>query len=167
MRPKVEVQRIDHGWKAFQERMKELTKQRPHVKVGVIGRQAEEVHPSEDGKGTPITNVQLALIQEFGTERIPERSFIRGTFRIHREEYQVMLARVLKLIVDGKLEVQKGFSILGLKVQGDMQTRIADRGAPEPWVPNADSTIAMKGSDVPLVDTGRLRQSISFEVVTG
>lgn len=32
------------------------------------------------------------------------------------------------------------------------------------WAPNSPLTIAMKGSEMPLVDTGRLRGSITFEV---
>lgn len=32
------------------------------------------------------------------------------------------------------------------------------------WVPNSPVTIAQKGSAMPLVDTGKLRQSITFEV---
>ena len=32
------------------------------------------------------------------------------------------------------------------------------------WLPNSPLTIAQKGSAMPLIDTGKLRQSITYEV---
>ena len=49
---------------------------------------------------------------------------------------------------------------LGEKVVADVQRKIVALKDP----PNAPSTIAKKGSANPLIDTGRLRQSIDFEV---
>ena len=56
----------------------------------------------------------------------------------------------------------RALSVLGMALVGDVQQRIRNRIPP----PNAPYTIARKGSDVPLIDTGRLRQSIDFVVET-
>jgi hypothetical protein len=50
--------------------------------------------------------------------------------------------------------------LIGMRVVGDIQDRISD-GIPPP---NSPITIARKGSSKPLIDSGQLRQSISFEV---
>lgn len=50
--------------------------------------------------------------------------------------------------------------LLGLRAVGDVQSRIAD--GIEPAISKA--TAARKGSTKPLIDTGRLRQSIDSEV---
>jgi len=49
---------------------------------------------------------------------------------------------------------------VGVVAVGEVQEQIR-RGD---YKPNAESTIARKGSDKPLIDKGRLIQSISYEV---
>lgn len=107
-----------------------------------------------------------AAANEFGTEDIPERSFLRSTVDKNRAKYEASLARVAGHLADGKgargraeRELQK----LGLTAVGDVQQQIVDIKDP----PNAASTIAAKGSSNPLIDTGRMRQSVSFVVVEG
>lgn len=103
----------------------------------------------------------IAAANEFGTSRIPARSFLRSTVDDGRVKYAVYLDKIAGDLVDG-INPVRALSVLGMALVGDVQQRIRNRIPP----PNAPYTIARKGSDVPLIDTGRLRQSIDFVVET-
>lgn len=94
----------------------------------------------------------LAAVLEFGNERIPSRPFLRQTLAENQNKY-------IELFVNS---IGKGFSIeqvyeqIALIAQGDVQLNIAKGD----WVANAKSTIKRKGSSKPLIDTGKMRQSV-------
>ncbi len=92
---------------------------------------------------------------------IPERSFLRSTVQKNQREYGQFLKTGLEKVAEGKLDGAQLAELLGLKVQGDIQKTIQDISNP----PNSGFTIRMKGSSNPLIDTGHLAQSITFEVV--
>ena len=52
---------------------------------------------------------------------------------------------------------------LGLRIQRDVQRTIRNLSDP----PNSPITIHNKKSSNPLIDTGRLRQSVTYKVVKG
>lgn len=116
------------------------------VLVGIRGAQGSDL-------------VTYAAANEFGTERIPERSFLRATVDNERVKYTGLLEQAADRLLDGDTPAA-AFGILGMVAVGDVQRRIRNRVPP----PNAPLTIAKKGSDVPLIDTGRLRQSIDYVV---
>lgn len=124
------------------------------IYVGVRGDAGE----SEDG--TPLA--QVAAANEFGTDRIPERSFLRSTVDAQQGAYEDLLEQVVTEAVDGGglPALDRGLDRIGLTAVADVQRTMRDLKDP----PNAPSTVARKGSDNPLIDTGRLRQSISHEV---
>jgi hypothetical protein len=61
----------------------------------------------------------------------------------------------------GRLSEDAALGLLGTKAVGEIQKRMARGIKPD----NAPSTIAAKGSSTPLIDTGRLRQSVTYAVV--
>lgn len=135
------------------------------VKVGIVGADAD-VPADEDG----ITIGRLAGVHEFGAAIrmrngtviiIPERSFIRATVAANRGAYSDLAAKFSARVLDGKMTEARALGLIGAKAASDMQKRIAAGIEPA----NADSTIARKGSSKPLIDTGRLRQSITWAVV--
>lgn len=151
----------DKKWREMQARV--ATMNQHVIKVGVIGAEAEaEV---EGG----ITMGRLAGVHEYGAAIrigntiivIPERSFIRATIAAGEAKYSPLMARLTDRVLQGKLTEQQALGQLGLRVVGDIQKRMAQGIDPA----NAASTIARKGSDKPLIDTGRLRQSVTFAVV--
>lgn len=113
--------------------------------------------------GTPVTNV--AAWNEFGTKRkdgtthSPPRPFMSNV--LDRAEDAVR--EIVKREVDPKtLVVSRGTADrIGLTVQGMIQKEIVDLRSP----PNAPSTIRRKKSDNPLVDTGLMRLSTSYQVI--
>lgn len=108
--------------------------------------------------GMPV--VELGAIHEFGTERVPERSFLRSTIREKRREHNDMIRRLGRNVIRGTETIERALGIVGTVVAANVQETIAD-GVPPP---NAPSTIARKGSSTPLIDTGALRQSITHQV---
>ncbi len=118
------------------------------VKVGVLGAEGSDT-------------VLVATYNEFGTETIPERSFLRSTMNTNRAKYRKGLQRALEAIIDGDLDPDRALGLIGLEIVKDIQATITELADP----PNAEATIRKKGSSNPLIDTGRLRQSIQFDVV--
>jgi hypothetical protein len=113
-----------------------------------------------------VDGTQMALIaaaNEFGTAdgHVPERSYIRSTLDENREKYLDALSKATGRAVDkGPAVMRTELGKVGARVVADIQRKIVAIKEP----PNAPSTIAAKGSANPLIDTGRLRQSIDWEV---
>lgn len=132
------------------------------VRVGVLeSKGGNEMH-NTDG-GDPLTLVEIATIHEFGTEHVPERSFIRSTFLVKKvDELAAMQVKLARAIVMDGMDPMKALNILGAWGAAQVKNTITEDDVPPPL---AASTIARKGSTKPLVDTGLLKNSISYEVV--
>jgi hypothetical protein len=166
---RVGTRESDLGWAKLWRLLDVLRRTGAHVKVGVLEGHGTGSELREGG----LTNAQLAAVHEFGSAdgKIPERSFIRSTFDANRETYRENLKELLVKVVDGKLTVEKAFSVLGLKIATDIKKRITTGAGIPP--PNAPSTVARKikkgawnkgggGAPRPLVDTGRLLGAITW-----
>jgi hypothetical protein len=68
-------------------------------------------------------------------------------------------------VIKNQQNVREGLGQVGLYIQKEIQNTITAGGTD--WPPLAESTIKAKDSSAPLIDSGQLRQSISFEIVTG
>jgi len=163
------VKEIDLGWKRIQRELKVIDKS--FVKIGVIsggGKEKYSLHrdvPSKRAGTKQKTNIdiaQLATIHEFGlpSRRIPARPFIRQAHIRNKGKINRKIATLLNRIYR-KMSVRTALEILGLFHQGNTR-RIFRSGY---FRPNKPATIAAKKSSRPLIDTGRLRQSIDYEVV--
>lgn len=110
--------------------------------------------------GAPIA--VIAAVQEFGSAdgRIPERSFLRVPLRQNAETFQAIWRAQVPKVVDGDMTMHQVMSQLGARAVAVSQEAISEGIAPE----NAESTKKRKGSSKPLIDTGALRQSITFIV---
>lgn len=136
---------IDRGWGKFVKGFEALDG------LGVtIGIHAEE--------GSELA--RIAASQEFGTDTIPERSFLRSTLDEQDGAYREATADAIRSVLDGKRSAQTALERLGLRVVRDVQGKI--RSGIDPAL--APATIAAKGSSKPLVDTGRLLRSITYQV---
>jgi hypothetical protein len=140
----------DLGWSKIKVNMTKLDNR--SVKVGVMGNQSIE----------GVSVVDYAMYNEFGTNRIPSRPFMATTADRYRTQVTKFAEVVIGNVIDGKYSVDVGLNRLGMWYQSKVQETI--RNAKEWAVPNAASTIAMKGSSSPLIDTGRMVQSVRYEV---
>ena len=112
-------------------------------------------------KDTGADLIDIATWNEYGTSRIPQRPFMRTAEKQNGEQWLSLAEGVAEKIIEGKFAEEQGLEIIGNRMVGDIQKVIGDRSL---LAPNAPSTIKRKGSDAPLIDSGNLRQSISFEV---
>ena len=123
--------------------------------------------PQSGTSGRGTENITIAIIHEFGAPRagIPSRSFLRSTAREKREEWLKLLERVLVLVLKEKLELEEALKLVGERAAADVRRKITSGpGIPPPL---KEATIRAKGSSRPLVDTGQLVRSISYEIHTG
>lgn len=135
--------------------------QESHVKVGILGADAKK--PSADGT---LSMVELGLVHEYGTRdgRIPERSFIRRTFNQNRDELERACAEAARRFIGGE-DMEKVLGKLGAWGAAKVKATITEgEGVPPPL---KAATIARKGSSRPLVDTGQLKNSITWAVWMG
>jgi len=144
------IKRIGPGVKVIKGRLKNPGK----VAVGIIdaGKHAE----------SDMTVASIGYVHEFGSSdgRIPERSFMRSTVKEKRKEVNALNRKLLIAVQTGKYSFSKALGILGSFVADAISRKIVTLKQP----PNALSTILAKGSSNPLVDTGQLKNSITWKV---
>lgn len=136
----------------------------PKVRVGILGDKAAKKR--KDG----LTNAEIGFTNEFGKmtgkHRIPPRSFIIMPLRLHLNDYlrkhqSTSKEEFEKAVRNG---VADSFAKkVGIVAEECIQEAFATRGFGN-WAKNAPYTVALKGSDSPLIDTGELRRSITSEV---
>lgn len=130
------------------------------LRVGFIGAKAKAA--KKDGGGLSVAEV--AAVHEFGLGRVPRRSMIGGWYFQNRKQILRDLELGLRAVVSGVPE-DRVLGVLGVKYQAQIQERIADGIDP----PLAASTLKRKGENkaTPLIDTGQLRSSVTYEVTRG
>lgn len=138
----------DRGYRDLLVRLK---KAKTSVSVGILQEEGAQEH----GKTTVL---DVATYNEFGLG-VPERSFLRAWFDLNHKTVREQFSKLMRKVVKG-LELQNALDQLGLWMVGSIQKRITEHIPP----PNAESTKKRKGSDVPLIDTGQLRSSVTHRV---
>lgn len=143
------VKDTDHGFKKIIEGLKGPLA----VSVGIQGDAGSDL-------------VMIGAVQEFGSAdgHIPERSFLRATIDQERDALLGKFENLLRAAAHGKQTTEQAIDKFGLLVVSAVRRRIRGRQTVGPMPQeNAASTIARKGSSTPLIDTGRLVQSIRAE----
>jgi hypothetical protein len=92
---------------------------------------------------------------------IPERSYLRAWFDENVDALQATMERLIGQVVEGKISGRAALETIGGYVVTHVQAYMVDLKTP----PNAPSTIARKGSSNPLIDTGQLKDAITWRVV--
>lgn len=135
------------------------------VRVGVLSNKGGSSKAvGRDGKAT-ISLTELAAIHEFGSPAagIPERSFIRSAFPANDAELERVAGVLAHNVIMGRNSVAKALGLLGIWASARVKSNVMSGAHIKPK--NADATIAKKGSSRPLVDTGRLVNSVNHLVV--
>lgn len=101
-----------------------------------------------------------ALIQEYGTEKIPARPFLRKTLK-KQGKWVKFVNENFDANQESPMKLKQIAANIGLMMQTDIQESIDSNIPP----PNAESTIKKKGSTKTLIDTGTLRNSVQYEVI--
>ena len=130
---------------------------RKHVAVGVLASEASKrVYES----GADV--LQVAAANEFGTKTIPQRSFLVMPQELKAPEISKFIRVQLGKVLEGR-EVKKGLGLIGVFVT-NVSVDAFDSGGFGKWPALDDKTIEAKGSSAPLIDTGTLKNSVTYEV---
>lgn len=136
---------------AQQELQREIDKLRRGGFVTVGIHEDTGNHPDAD-----ISNAQLGALLNFGTDRIPPRPWLAPGVESATSD----IIDTLAAGVESGAPMNQTLEQVGAIAAGAAQVYMTELRDP----PNAPSTIAQKGSDNPLIDTGVLRASVSYKV---
>lgn len=123
------------------------------VEVGYFG------NGQHTGK-RPITLGNLARIHEHGTRHTPKRPFVAPALAKNRGKYLKLAGESFIPIVRGKKTTNQLWQLVGQEAVKDVQ----DYMVTATFTSLSPKTIKQKGSSKPLIDTGQLRQSITYRV---
>lgn len=124
------------------------------VRVGYFASQG-----NHNGK-RPIMLGNLARLHEFGTRKIPKRAFIKPAITQNRQNYANLVQSQIGRVLQGQMTVQSLWQLLGTRAVADIQQYMRNAT----FTPLNPATIKRKGSSKPLIDTGQLRQSVTYQV---
>ncbi len=119
-----------------------------------IGFQHGEVIEKEE-----IDICDVAAWNELGTVNMPSRPFLR-------ESVDENEAKINNFLQSKKSELIRGISAeqilkeIGIFQKDLIQEKITEGS----FAPNAESTLKKKNSSKPLIDTGRMRQSVNYVI---
>lgn len=143
--------------------LKEAIRGLEGTKVYVGIPEADTIRP-DDARGE-VTNAGLMYIHTNGSELrgIPARPVIEPAIEAdgNKQNIEDGLNSVVNARLEGDVELAKN----NLEATGRLSANAAKRWFTDPrngWAPNSARTIAAKGSDRPLIDTGVLRRSITY-----
>lgn len=139
----------------FRELLRQTKNDGRSIDVGVLGARA-----GETPEGADATIGDIALFHEVGTITIPQRSFIRAWVEANQPAIRDRLRAEMVRVFQGKSTRDQAMARFGAWAVGEVQKNIASNIPP----PLAESTIAAKGSDVSLIDSGALRSAITFVI---
>lgn len=104
--------------------------------------------------------LSIAVWNEFGTEKIPARPFLRKTFLKKKSVWLDYSESLVNQILDGKLNRKNALKLMGERMRDDIKKTMVDLKTPK----NAPSTIKKKGFDDPLIDTKKLLNAVEYRV---
>jgi len=131
---------------------------RGHVAVGLP---SEEVGGQVYGDG--MTVIQVGAIHEFGTGSNPRRSFLRVPFTTKRDDLSQAIARQFQDVFERGKKAEQALDLIGTVAVNISKGAFTSRGYGE-WPDITAGTKAAKGSSQVMIDTGTLRNSITYVV---
>jgi len=162
------IDKITPQGKKFFAELKKLTELGVEVGFTADKRGYDQSNASVDAEdydnGPSVA--QVAAWQEFGTttkdggQAIPARPFMRQSVDNNQDAIQKMAKHQLDAVVSGKADAEKALRAIGALQVGLIKHEIRNGG----FAANAESTVRQKGSSTPLIDEGRMVQSVHYVV---
>lgn len=109
--------------------------------------------------GTPV--IDVAIYNEFGTATIPASGYFRRSARGRRRQLIRDSKDAAFAVSRGRLDCDKAMDLIGQQAAATLRKDLTDFKDPA----NAASTIARKGFDNRMIETGHLRSQITHRVV--
>lgn len=106
--------------------------------------------------------VDVAVGNEYGTDNVPARPFLGlSSADINNQCAPILEQSAAALNNNNTQQYDQLLDTAGNLAAGIVKQQITDLRSP----PNAQSTIERKGSSNPLIDTGLMRQTVTYKVV--
>jgi hypothetical protein len=147
----MKIKDTDKGFLAIKKALMSLKNK--EIKVGIhegAGKNAKT--------GTLI--VDYAIANEYGTSKIPERSFMRSTYDEKESEWNKALDKIVSSVIEGDFDVAEKIAFIGEQMVNDIKDKIDSNIPPS----LSEATIKRKGSSKTLIDTGIMKTSITYKV---
>lgn len=150
------VEGLDKVLKDLDKIDKEFSKA-PRLTVGIHKAEGAK---KVGGDANSLTLAKVAVINHFGSkdEKIPARPFL--DVALEDADAKEKMQKAFKQGYKGTKDLKGAMEALGAMASSIISEYIVNLREP----PNAPSTIAKKGKDDPLVDTGQLARSITYKV---
>jgi hypothetical protein len=150
----VTVSDMDAGWGAALAGLTHMDG--AGVEVGIF--EEDGVHPHSD---EGLTIAEIALRNEFGDDGVPARPFMATNYAANEQRYGRLAEKVFADVLKNGISVDQALQTLGATQASDVKYTINDWTSPA----NSAATIARKGKNDPLVDSGIMRDSVKFKKV--
>lgn len=145
--------------KATTEYLKNLQAMKTHyVAVGLPS--SKTAGKKYDGG---ISVIEVGAAHEFGTEDIPERSFLRAPFELKKSEINRAIEKAIESVGSGKNNATTALNLVGVTAR-NISVKAFETAGYGTWPDIKEATKKAKGSSAPLIDTGELRGDITWEV---
>ena len=120
------------------------------------------VTAKSNARSDELTNADLAMIHEFGSpaHNIPERSFLRKPLINNAEVVANLAKNAIGKFIAGEISLETALGYVGEEAKSISKVAVADGISPA----LKPATIKRKKSSKPLIDTGQLLNSITYEV---
>lgn len=145
------------GTQQVEEALKDLAKKMEGA-TRVLAGVPKGAGVYEDG----MSFATVLAVNNFGSDDgvIPPRPVLQPAIEKGAPQYQRLAEVMIPKVLTGEMTMRMLLEQMGQLAEGHIKQEITDLKIP----PNAKSTIAAKGSDNPLIDTGALRQSIRYVI---
>lgn len=94
---------------------------------------------------------------------IPPRPMLKQASQMHGEEWQEKSRALIREVIAGKITTKQALRSLGSQIAADIKDAISHGS----YAPNSPLTEKKKGKNTPLIDTGKLRDSVDFKARLG
>jgi phage gpG-like protein len=115
--------------------------------------------------GGGISVLDIGTIHEYGLGNVPARSFLRTPFLMKKAEITDRIGAEWIKVMQGKSTAEKSLGLIGAMGTNVAKGAFTTQGYGT-WQPIKPETAAAKGSGQTLIDTGTLRNSITWKVNT-
>jgi len=128
---------------------------------GVRPREVRQAMQPDIDKGIKYSVARQMYIQAHGSfvEQVPARPIIEPAIESSKAGIAKRLGAAASAAMNGE-DTEKPLMDAGLYAQSKVKSYFLHNN----WAPNSPKTIKRKGSDKPLIDTGALRNSITFVI---
>lgn len=131
------------------------------TKSVAVGLPSEKVGGKIYGDGLSI--IENGVIHEFGKGNVPRRSFLREPFALKKDEIDDYIALQFDKVFSEGRSVDRALGLVGVYAVNISRGAFTSQGYGQ-WQDIEQATKDAKGSSQVLIDTGTLRNSITWVV---